>query len=111
VFGLLFSYPWSRTSALTSLLTHLTLCTPSFPASQVEYDENRHAFVRQFVDNGSGDASRATLTYIPATDYAIETSVKGTNINYTELNAVASKPFQEKCEWLKMQFNAIKVPW
>lgn len=84
----------------------------SYPSCclQVQYDENRHAFVRQFVSE-TADPNRATLSYIPATDYAIETSVKGTSINYTELNAVAGKPFQEKCEWLKMQFNAIKVPW
>jgi hypothetical protein len=74
----------------------------------VEYDENRRAFVRQFVD---GPGGKQELTYIPATDYAIETSVKGTNINYSELNRVAGMPFSQKCEWLKAQFNAIKIPW
>jgi hypothetical protein len=77
------------------------------PNAKVEYDENRRAYVRQFSDVGP----KATLSYIPATDYAIETSVKGTQINYTELNNVAGKPFQQKCEWLKQQFAAIKVPW
>lgn len=74
----------------------------------MEYDENRHAFVRSFVSAEGGSAS---LVYIPATDYAIETSVKGTGINYTELNRVAALPFQQKCTWLRQQFDAIKVPW
>jgi len=71
------------------------------------YDENRRAFVRQFID----DPVHPTIKYIPATDYAIETSVKGTSITYAELNNVAAQPFQQKVDWLKGQFANLKVPW
>lgn len=81
--------------------------TVANPNAKVQYDEYRRAFVRQFVD----DPVKPTLSYINATDYAIETSVKGLAINYTELNMVASQPFQEKCEWLKTQFANLRVPW
>jgi len=73
----------------------------------VAYDENRRAFVRQFKE----EAGKATITYIPATEYAIETSVKGTTINYSELNSVAAMPFKEKCDWLKTQFANLRIPW
>lgn len=81
--------------------------TVTNPHAKVQYDENRRAFVRQFLD----DPVTPSLSYINATDYAIETSVKGLAINYTELNMIASQPFSEKCEWLKTQFANLRVPW
>ncbi|KAJ1424691.1 hypothetical protein B484DRAFT_331127 [Ochromonadaceae sp. CCMP2298] len=77
------------------------------PDEVTEYDENRHAFVRQFTD----DPVKPIIEYIPAAEYAIETSVKGTSINYQELNQVAAMPFKEKCDWLKAQFANLRVPW
>jgi len=79
--------------------------TATIPSAR--YDENRRAFVRQFMD----DPVRPTITYIPATEYAIETSVKGTTINYSELNTVAAQPFQQKVDWLKGQFSNLRIPW
>jgi len=52
-----------------------------------------------------------SLAFIPATEYAIETSVKGTTVSYQEINSVAMLPFQQKVEWLKNQFSALRVPW
>jgi hypothetical protein len=74
----------------------------------VQYDENRHAFVRQFE---GGDTNNSRVSYIPAVDYAIETTVKGLTINYAELNQIAALPFQQKCDWLKGQFANLKIPW
>ena len=74
---------------------------------RAKFDIDRRAFVRQF----SQEAGRPTLSYIPATDYAIETSVKGTTIDYSELNRVAALPFQQKEQWLRTQFAALRVPW
>lgn len=74
---------------------------------KVTYDIDRRAFVRQFVP----DAPRPTIEYIPAADYAIETSVKGTNVTYSELNSVAAMPFQQKVDWLKGQFAQLRIPW
>lgn len=77
---------------------------------KVKYDIDGTSFVRHIVTDP--ESSKTTsLIYIPATEYAIETSVKGTTINYAELNSVAAMPFTAKVEWLKTQFNTLKVPW
>ena len=51
------------------------------------------------------------MKFVPATEYAIDTNVKDTNVNYQELSTVASFPFQQKVEWLKQQFSTIHTPW
>jgi hypothetical protein len=51
------------------------------------------------------------LRFIRATEYAIETSVRGTGVNYQELSSVAQLPFQQKVDWLKNQFAALRTPW
>ena len=51
------------------------------------------------------------MSFIPAMDYAMETSVKGMTFNYAELNTVAGMPFTQKCDWLKGQFANMRIPW
>jgi len=41
----------------------------------------------------------------------METSVKGMTFTYADLNDIAGKPFQEKCDWLKGQFANMRIPW
>jgi hypothetical protein len=72
-------------------------------STKIRFDHDNHAFVRQFTHEG--------LVFIPASDYAIDTTVKGTNIAYSELARVATLPFQQKVDWLKTQFNAVRIPW
>ena len=38
-------------------------------------------------------------------------SVIGTGVNYQELSSVAQLPFQQKVDWLKNQFAALRTPW
>lgn len=65
-----------------------------------------HAFVREMPLKADGQ-----IRFIDAAKYAIETSVKGTNVNYQELNTVAQKTFTQKVEWLKTQFQQLRTPW
>ena len=58
-----------------------------------------------------GTGNQKTLHWTNADEYGSATSVTGTTVDYTELNSVASKTFNEKCEWLKNQFNAVRIPW
>lgn len=74
----------------------------------IPYDVDNNAYVRHLVMTTPGNYD---LTLIPAVDYSIETSVKGTNVNYEELNRVAQLPFQEKVKWLQQQFSNIRIPW
>jgi E3 ubiquitin-protein ligase NEDD4 len=76
----------------------------------IPYDIEGTAYVRQLIPNPISPANM-DLTFIPATEYSIETSVKGTNVNYEELNKIAQQPFQQKVEWLKAQFSLIRIPW
>eukprot|EP01036_Dinobryon_divergens_P029309 gene29309-38383_t len=81
------------------------------------YDMDVHAFVRELLPPSSQVKPRASqlakhnIRYIDATQYAIETSVKGTRISYQDLNSVAQKSFQERVEWLKTQFLVLRTPW
>jgi hypothetical protein len=52
-----------------------------------------------------------SLSLIPAAQYAMDTTVKDTKIDYQVLNLVAQLPYQQKVDWLKSQFQAIRVPW
>ena len=73
----------------------------------IKFDINEKSFVREI--RGTGNLK--TLHWTSADEYGSATSVTGTTVDYTELNSVASKSFTEKCEWLKNQFNAIRIPW
>lgn len=73
------------------------------------FDFESRAFVREMTYDENGNNPK--IKYIPATDYALETSVKGTTVNYSELNSVAAMPFQAKVEWIKNQFSQLRVPW
>lgn len=76
---------------------------------KIDFDIDAHAFVRElYTDTASG---RPNIRYQGASDYAIETLVKGTTVNYQELNTIAGRPFQEKVDWLKNQFSQLRVPW
>jgi E3 ubiquitin-protein ligase NEDD4 len=74
----------------------------------IEFNVNSKCFVR----NISGAGSARTLQWVVAEEYASETNVTGTTVDYSELNNIArNKTFEEKCTWLKNQFNAIRIPW
>ena len=75
---------------------------------RIPYEVDSNAYVRQIQIEESGVVD---LRLIPATEYSIETNVIGTNVNYEELNRVAQMPFQQKVDWLKTQFAAIRTPW
>jgi E3 ubiquitin-protein ligase NEDD4 len=75
---------------------------------KVPFEVDNTAFVRELVPRGENDFE---LRFIRATEYAIETSVKGTGVNYQELSSVAQLPFQQKVDWLKNQFAALRTPW
>jgi hypothetical protein len=77
-------------------------------ANITAFEIDSHAFVRE-MPTGSGPND--DIRYIAASNYAIETSVKGTSVNYQELNTIAQLPFQQKVDWLKAQFNALRTPW
>eukprot|EP01038_Epipyxis_sp_PR26KG_P005897 gene5897-8137_t len=74
------------------------------------FELEQTAFVRELLVDPE-NVNIMQVRYIPATDYAIETSVKGTSVNYQELNNVAQIPFQQKVEWLKNQFSQLRTPW
>jgi hypothetical protein len=62
---------------------------------KIPFEVDNTAFVREMIPKGENDYE---LRFIGASDYAIETSVKGTGVNYQELSSVAQLPFQQKVE-------------
>jgi hypothetical protein len=102
---------------------------------KTQFDIDAHAFVRELVPLGNISLfiyqsiyisthlllyltslfilgnNQFKLQFMAATEYAIETSVKGTGVNYQELNSIAQLPFQSKVDWLKTQFSSIRIPW
>ena len=68
-----------------------------------EFDQDQTAFVREIKGND--------IILVKATEYSIVTQVDGTRVNYQDLSQVAAADFQGKTEWLKNQFNAIRIPW
>jgi len=92
-------------------------CKP-YQEHKTPFDIDMHAFVREVLPINSQESwsrgsaiAKQKIRYIDATQYAIETSVKGTQVNYQDLNSVAQKSFQEKVEWLKSQFSSLRTPW
>ena len=75
---------------------------------KIPFEVDNTAFVREMVPIRENEFE---LRFIGASDYAIETSVKGTGVNYQELSSVAQLPFQQKVDWLKNQFAALRTPW
>ena len=74
----------------------------------IDFNVEERSFVRQIDGNGS----QKTIKWVAAEEYASATSVSGTTVDYQELNNIArNKNFDEKCTWLKNQFNAIRIPW
>lgn len=79
---------------------------------KIPFDVDGHAFIRELLPASQpGEVRSGDLRFIPATEYSLDTTVKGTNVNYQEINSVAVLPFQQKVDWLKNQFSAIRVPW
>ncbi len=72
-------------------------------ATVTPFDADASAFVRQIDENG--------IRLVKASEYGIVTSVPGTSVNYQELASISGMSFQGKCDWLKNQFNTIRVPW
>lgn len=75
---------------------------------KIHFEIDKEAFVREMIPKSENEFD---MRFIPAAEYAIETSVKGTGVNYQELSSVAQFPFQQKVEWLRNQFSAIRTPW
>lgn len=73
------------------------------------FEVEQAAYVRELTP--IGDRGDYDLKFITANEYAIETAVKGTSVNYQELSQVASLPFQQKVDWLKNQFSSLRTPW
>lgn len=83
-----------------------TLDLPPGKKQATLFEIDSHAFVREMPLSPN-----ESVRYIEANSYAIETSVKGTTVNYQELNSIAQLPFQKKVDWLKAQFNTLRTPW
>jgi E3 ubiquitin-protein ligase NEDD4 len=79
------------------------------PGQSIAYEIDTHAFVRDFIYDDVGN--RTGIRYIPATEYALDTNVKGTSISYSELSQIATMPFTQKVDWLKAQFANLRIPW
>ncbi|CAE7804785.1 Nedd4, partial [Symbiodinium microadriaticum] len=73
------------------------------------FDINKMAFVRKLDVPSPGAVG--TLTFVEASSYAMSTTVPGTSVSYADISSVARMPFQQKSEWLKIQFTAIRTPW
>jgi len=76
---------------------------------KIPFDIDANAFVREMVPTDSN--GNFEVKFSPASEYSIETSVKGTGVNYQELTSVALVPFQQKVDWLRNQFSALRIPW
>jgi hypothetical protein len=76
---------------------------------KIPFDIDAAAYVRELVPTDTN--GNFELKFAEASDYSIETSVKGTGVNYQELTSVAQMPFQQKVDWLKNQFAALRTPW
>eukprot|EP01035_Chromulina_nebulosa_P020157 gene20157-26170_t len=74
----------------------------------IDFDVDSVAYVRELLPKSS---TSLDIKFITATEYSLETSVKGTSVSYQEINSVATLPFQQKVDWLKNQFSALRVPW
>jgi E3 ubiquitin-protein ligase NEDD4 len=71
-----------------------------------KYNIQEHAYVRLL------KSSDEAITCIPPEDYRVETVVTGLReVNYNKLTDVAGGSFQSKCDWLKKQFNDMRLPW
>lgn len=83
--------------------------SPNVSRKSRDYEPDKHAFVREMVTDAEGN--KIALRYIPAAESTCETTVKGTAVTYSELTNVASLPFPQKAEWMKAQFQSLRVPW
>jgi hypothetical protein len=80
---------------------------------QGSVDINKYAYVRQLElpPPGAPATQLGDLKFIEASSYAMSTTVPGTGVNYVDISSTARMTFQQKSEWLKNQFTAIRVPW
>ena len=76
---------------------------------KIPFDIDSTAYVRQLIP--VPNSNRISVICAPANEYSSPTVVKGTTVNYHELTAIAQVPFQQKVEWLKVQFTALRIPW
>lgn len=72
------------------------------------FDIDASAYVRQI---GSRPDGKISLDLIPATSYAMDTTVARTKIDYQMLNSIARLPYQQKVDWLRSQFQILRTPW
>jgi hypothetical protein len=81
---------------------------------KIPFDIDANAFIRELLPSTGPTGTEVRpgdIRFISATDYALDTTVKGTTVNYQEINSVAVLPFQQKVDWLKNQFSALRIPW
>ena len=76
-------------------------------ATLIPFNAEETAFVRKLTTIGKN----TELEFTDAVNYACDTSVSGTTVNYQELNQIGNLDFQAKCTWLKTQFDAIRTKW
>ena len=81
---------------------------PEKQERKISFNVDKTAYVRELTPLPDGNLE---MRFMPATEYAIETGVKGTSVNYQELSQVAALSFQQKVDWLKVQFTSIRTPW
>lgn len=82
---------------------------PSLAMPKYNFQPDRTAFVRNLIK--SDDGAVTGIEFMPATEYCIASTVKGTSINYQEISNISRLPFQQKVDWLKNQFTSLRVPW
>jgi hypothetical protein len=70
-----------------------------------KFDMEETAFVRQ-IDPVTNDCR-----LVKAVEYGIVTSVPGTSVDYNQLATISGGAFEGKVEWLKQQFNQVRIPW
>eukprot|EP00599_Poterioochromonas_sp_BG-1_P002604 CAMPEP_0173135958 /NCGR_PEP_ID=MMETSP1105-20130129/2196_1 /TAXON_ID=2985 /ORGANISM="Ochromonas sp., Strain BG-1" /LENGTH=704 /DNA_ID=CAMNT_0014048045 /DNA_START=280 /DNA_END=2394 /DNA_ORIENTATION=- len=102
-------FHWAYNSNADSTNNDSATPTPSSSSKNNKYEPDKHAFVRELVQDESGTA--VAVRYIPAAEYACDTTVKGLSITYAELTNVANLPFPQKVDWLKAQFQLLRIPW
>ena len=84
----------SATSSTSSSTSSNTSSSSTIPES---------AFVRQMSSDG-------ILSWVPASEASVVSSVQGTKIDSHDLEGAASLPFDQKIQWFQSQLSQLRVP-
>ena len=77
---------------------------------RIPYDIDGHAYIRDLLPT-QDPRTGSDIQFIPAVEYTLSTSVPGTSVSYQEINQVAAMTFQQKVDWMKNQFSALRIPY